>query len=210
MIQRELPTQALKFITYKKMNDKSESDFLTSIYEFEEFLKEEKEVSFHGLFINSDGTFAQLLGATSRKEIKKIVQKVESDNRASSLFSCVDERTIQQWYHELLLPQFMIPRHFGSFEHGVMRSKSETDYSMETILALDKKLQTNYLQGFDNTKGHALTQTEDKFYGEITFGDNLVSSREICFGYFQNKDASEFLNAFDLSTATFGFWCLLG
>lgn len=210
MIQRELPTQAFKFITYKKMHDKSESDFLTSLSEFEKILKEEKEISFHGLFINFDGTFAQLLGATSRKELKRIVQKVESDNRAFSLFSCVDEKTIQQWYHELLLPQFMIPRHFGSFEHGVMKSKSEADYSIETILALDKRLQANYLQGFDNTKGHALTQAENEYYGEITFGENLITSREICFGYFQNKDASEFLNAFDLTTATFGFWSLFG
>lgn len=91
-----------------------------------------------------------------------------------------------------------------------MAGQSETSYPEKRIQELSERLESNYLQRFENTKGHVISLTKDGLCGEIIFGKYLIATREICYGYFHDKDTSNFLEAFDLSTADLGFWSLLG
>ena len=94
----------------------------------------------------------------------------------------------------------------------VLRKKCEQKGVLGTIRDYsnkENKIEKEYLNSFDNNLGHFMGKIDDTTYSELTFGETLGKTREICYGYFGIDAGMELMNMYILEKVDLDFWYLI-
>jgi hypothetical protein len=121
----------------------------------------------------------------------------------------INPQTVKIRYHEILDNNFQVPKNFSCFEHGTFSPKKDIEFSKSNLLYVAKKIEDGYLNTFENTLGHFIGKINDKTYSEITFGQTLGKTREICYGYLNIEVGMKMMTMFIPETTDLDFWYLI-
>ena len=80
---------------------------------------------------------------------------------------------------------------------------------MESLLAVSKSVEENYLHDSGNTVEHFIGQVDEGTYSEMVFGETLDQTRRTCFGHMGNPVCEELLGLFDPGSVDLDFWYVL-
>lgn len=67
-----------------------------------------------------------------------------------------------------------------------------------------------YLKTNDNYLEHFIGNIKDKMVSEVAIGKTYAKTKQICYGYPENKYGQAFLNLANTETFELDFWYLIG
>ena len=76
-------------------------------------------------------------------------------------------------------------------------------------MTVSENIEKEYLNAFENTKAHFIGSVQENRVSEITLGETLGKTKEICFGYFNNQICKPLLDISDEATIEIDFWYLI-
>ncbi|MFD2904278.1 hypothetical protein [Sphingobacterium anhuiense] len=77
------------------------------------------------------------------------------------------------------------------------------------LRAISDAIEVDYLHNFDNTKAHFVAIVDENKYSEITFGQTVIATRDICRGYVEDPSCQILLEIADEKTFELDFWSLV-
>ncbi|MBL4906347.1 MAG: hypothetical protein JKX94_02770 [Sneathiella sp.] len=195
------------FVTFEKLPDVNSEDVIAASLRWQrEFLKPMEGMGFHCLLGNLNGGFADLIFGTDRSAFERMNELFPSAPSSAAMMKLLDRESISMRSAELLKKDFSIPVSFSCVEAGFMRAVKPGQLMPEDVVHASETLERDYLEAYANTQGHFVGTTEENSYCEVTFGQTLGQTREICFGYEAAKPCSDFLDLFDKPSFEFDFW----
>lgn len=195
---------AMEFTSFKKKEHVSDDELLFAVLRFERQLIQVEGIVYHTLVRNYDNEYANVLFATSMEAIKSLTEIIGNTIETQEFFNMVEMSSVQVEYHQITKPDFILPEHFGCIENGKFSLKDATQHS--TLLLASDAVEDQYLNLYDNTKGHFITTRGENLYSEIVIGQTLGYTKEICYGYFGNEACLSLLSLIDESSMHLGFW----
>ena len=202
------PVCAMEFTSFKKKAEVSDDELLFAVLRFERQLAQVEGMVYHCLVRNYDNEYANVLFATSMETIKSLEAVIGNTKETQDFFSMVEVNSVQVEYHEISKPDFALPEYFGCIENGKFSLK---DSNQQTALLLaSDAVEYTYLNQYENTKGHFISRRDENQYAEIVLGQTLGSTKEICYGYFENIACLSLLDLIDESSMNLGFWYVVG
>lgn len=202
--------KALEFTVFEKNSSVSDEELITAAMQFEAlYLKNCKGVIFHCLARNLKGQYANALFAENMDNLKEVEKGFSANTEAKKFMECINHQSVKVYYHHILTVNVMIPKTFGCIEHGCFTMKNEKAFSEKTLLEISEVVEADYLSSFTEHSGHFIGKIDNEVYSEISFGDTLGKTREICFGYENNPVCQQLLNHFKLETVNLDFWIVV-
>lgn len=206
----ESPASMMEFTKFTKADHISDEDLISLVMKFEsDYLQKQSGLIFHCLVRNLAGEYANLLFADNIASIKNIENGFSSNDSAKDFIAAIKPQTVKVHYHEILDDNFQVPKGFACFEHGLFSPKKDIEFSEKHLLSVAKKIEKSHLNNFENTLGHFIGKIDDETYSEITFGQTLGKTREICYGYLNIEAGMEMMTMFDPDTTDLDFWYLI-
>ncbi|MEH6403625.1 MAG: hypothetical protein V7750_09665 [Sneathiella sp.] len=208
MLNKQLNNYSVMgFATFQKKRDVETMDVIAASLDWQrEFLKSMDGIGFHCLLGNMSGGFADIIFATDRPSFDKMGELHFEAPSSIKFMSLLDPESIQLRSASILKEGLIIPSGFSCIEAGFMTLAEGAIAEDEEVRLGSDKIEEQYLGGYSNTLGHFVGRAEDQSYCEITFGQTLGQTREICYGYEHSVICQDFLNQFDEKKFEFDFW----
>ncbi|MCC9069989.1 hypothetical protein LNQ49_00025 [Flavobacterium sp. F-65] len=200
--------KAMEFTSFNKKENVTDDELINAVLKFESILAKQNGVIFHCLVRNFKNEYANILFVSDFGDLKKIEENLIKLPEAQDFFKLIDGPSIKMEYHEVLKTNFKIPSSFSCIECGTFKLKNENE--VEQLLIVSENIEKEYLSTFENTKDHFIGRIQDNTYSEITFGETLGKTKEICFGYMSNSFCKPMLEMADETTMKLDFWYLVG
>lgn len=198
------PVCAMEFTSFRKKESVSDDDLLFAVLKFERQLTQIEGIVYHTLVRNYDNEYANVLFVTSMEAIKSLTAVIGDTPETQDFFAMVEPNSVQVEYHDILKPNFTVPAYFGCIENGKFALKEVTQGA--SLLLASDAVEEQYLNHFDNTKGHFISTRGENLYAEIVLGQTLGNTKEICYGYFGHEACLSLLGLIDESSMHLGFW----
>ena len=199
--------KAMEFTSFKKKETVTDDELINTVLEFETVLGKQSGVIFHCLVRNFENEYANVLFVTELDDLKKLEENVMKLSEAQDFFKLIDEQSIKITFHKILKADFEVPNHFSCVECGTFALKNDNEN--HKLLTVSKNIEKEYLNTFENTKAHFIGSVKENRFSEITIGETLGKTKEICFGYFNNQFCKPLLEMADETTMELDFWYLI-
>jgi len=199
--------RAMEFTSFKKKETVTDDEIINAVMKFETVLSRQNGVIFHCLVRNYKNEYANVLFVTEIDDLKKLEENVMQLQEAQDFFKLIDEQSIKMKFHKILKDDFVVPNHFSCVECGTFSLKNENENLK--LLTISENIEKEYLTPFENTKAHFIGSLKENRFSEITIGETLGKTKEICFGYFNNPFCKPLLEMADETTMELDFWYLI-
>ena len=198
----------MEFTTFEVKSSVTVNQLIEAVLNFESnFLKQQKGIVFHCLVRNIEGKFANVLFAENMGALKQLEKSAESNESVNLFFDMVESSSVQVNFNKINEKNFKVPENFSCVEYGVFKLK-ETE-KLDSLLPVLEAVKNNYLNNFNNTKGHFVGILPNDTYAEVVFGETLGQTKQLCSGYFENQFCKAFLEKIEESTTQLDFWYLI-
>ncbi|MFD2037519.1 hypothetical protein ACFSKL_22185 [Belliella marina] len=198
--------KAMEFTSFKKKETVTDDELINAVLRFETVLGKQSGVISHCLVRNFKNEYANVLFVTEFDDLKKLEKNMMQLQEAQDFFSLIDEQSVKMTFHKILKDDFQVPDHFSCVECGTFALKNESDNLK--LLTISEGIEKEYLDTFENTKAHFIGSIKGNRFSEITIGETLGKTKEICFGYFNNPFCKQLLEIADEKTMELDFWYL--
>lgn len=202
-----LPAKAMEFTSFRKKQNVTDDELLFAITKFEKALSTLDGLIFHCLVRNFSDEYANVLFATEIENLKQLESNLRKNEDVANFFKLIDMGTTKVEFHEILQDNFEIPSSFSCIEKGLFSLKDFNDSAL--LQEISSEIECNYLTTFSNTKAHFVGKIDSNAFSEITFGETLGATKQICMGYFDNESCKNLLNRIDEKTMHLDFWYLI-
>lgn len=200
--------QIMEFTSFKKQPHVSDDEMLQAVLNFESaFLAKQDGVLFHCLVRNYKNEYANVLFAENQEALDALMGKVHDNKEVNHFFSLIDNETVKMNFHQIQKKGFQIPNHFSSVECGTF--KLNANESLEGLLLVSDTIENKYLNSSRNTKAHFIGCLPNDVYSEITFGETLGKTKEVCMGYSENEHCKPLLDMADSESMQLDFWYVI-
>ncbi len=199
--------KAMEFTSFKKRENVTDDELLFAVLKFESVLVQQKGIIFHCLVRNYDNDYANVLFADSIEVLKKLGKNLGHLPEVQNFFEMVEMKTVKIEYHKIQKDNFQIPTDFSCIEKGTFSLNEINDSSK--LLSVSGKIESEYLNIFENTQAYFIGTLGENKFSEITFGKILAKTKQICFGYFDNPYGLELLNLANKDSMELDFWFLI-
>lgn len=199
--------KAMEFTSFKKKETVTDDELINAVMKFETVLGKQSGVIFHCLVRNFKNEYANVLFVTEIDDFKKLEENLMQLQEAQDFFKLIDEQSIKMTFHKILKDDFVVPNHFSCVECGTFKLKNENEN--HKLLTISESIEKEYLNTFENTKAHFMGSVKENRFSEITIGETLGKTKEICFGYFNNQFCKPLLEMADETTMELDFWYLI-
>lgn len=199
--------KGMEFTSFKKKETVTDDELINAVMKFEIALSKQSGVIFHCLVRNFKNEYANALFVTEINDLKKTQKNVLKLQEAQDFFKLIDEQSIKMTFHKILKDEFKVPNHFSCIECGAFTLKNENENLK--LLTISESIEKEYLNTFENTKAHFIGSLNENRFSEITIGETLGKTKEICFGYFDNQFCKALLEMTDEATMELDFWYLI-
>jgi len=208
MLNKQLNNyRVMGFTTFEKKNNVDTMDVVSaSLHWQREFLKNMDGIGFHCLLGNMSGGFADIIFASDQPSFDKMGELHFEAPSSKKFMSLLEPTSVQLRSASILNGGFVIPSGFSCIEAGFMTLAEGSSVQDSEIGDRSSKIEDEYLGEYSNTLGHFVGNIGDQSYCEITFGQTLGQTREICYGYEKSAVCQEFLGLFDEKNFEFDFW----
>lgn len=180
---------------------------INAVLKFETVLAKQDGVIFHCLVRNFENEYANVLFATEIDDLKRLEENLMQLQEVQDFFRLIDKKTLKITVHKILKNDFKVPNLFLCVECGTFELKNQ-DENLK-LLAVSENIEKEYLNTFENTKAHFIGSVQENRFSEITLGETLGKTKELCFGYFSNKFCKPLLEMTDETTVKLDFWYLI-
>ncbi|WP_246034360.1 hypothetical protein [Empedobacter tilapiae] len=168
-------------------------------------LSKQDGVIFHCLVRNFKNDYANVLFVKEIDNLKKLEENLIQLQESQDFFKLIDEQSSRITFHKILKDNFVVPNHFSCVECGTFELKNDYDQ----LLTISESIENEYLNTFENTKAHFIGSINENRFSEITIGETLGKTKEICYGYFNNPFCKQLLEMADETTMELDFWYLI-
>jgi hypothetical protein len=199
--------KAMEFTSFKKKEAVTDDELTNAVLKFESALANQSGVIFHCLVRNFKNEYANVLFAENIEHLHLLSKEVASFPEAKDYFSLIEMDTVKMEFHEILKDDFKLPVGFACIEHGTFTLKEESTF--ESLLKVSSDLEKNYLGTFDNSLEHFIGRVKDKKVSEVALGKTYAKTKQICYGYYENKYGQSLLDLAHLATVDLDFWYLI-
>lgn len=199
--------KAMEFTSFKKKETITDDELINAVLKFETVLAKQNGVIFHCLVRNFENEYANVLFVTEIEDLKRLEENLIQLQEAQDFFRLIDEKSIKITVHKILKDDFKVPSLFSCVECGTFQLKNQ-DENLK-LLAISENIEKEYLNTFENTKAHFIGSVQENRFSEITLGETLGKTKEICFGYFNNQFCKPLLEMTDETTVKLDFWYLI-
>ena len=199
--------KAMEFTSFKKQNGVSDDDLMASVIKFEEVLAKQSGVIFHCLVRNLENSYANVLFVENAEHLHQLSKEVAALPEAQHFFSLINMETVRMEFHEILKDGFHIPQGFACVECGTFNLKPEA--TLEAFINASTNIENHYLNKFENSLEHFVGRVEGKKVSEIAIGKTYAKTKQVCYGYFDDKYGQELLNLAIMDTVNLDFWYLV-
>lgn len=201
------PAKAMEFTSFKKKETVTDDELMNAVLKFETVLSTQKGIVFHCLVRNFKNEYANVLFVEKIEHLHLLSKEMGVITEAKAFFELIEMQSVKMVFHEILKENFMVPQGFSCVEHGTFTLKHDSRF--EALTESSDKLETNYLNSFDNGLEHFVGKVKDKVASEITFGKTYARTKQICYGYYDTPFGMALLNLADLETVDLDFWYLI-
>jgi len=202
--------KAMEFTKFAKAEGVREEDFLTALLKFEKnYFKDAKGLIFKCYLRNLKGEYADLLFAENMDVLKQFEEGYMENSHFQEFMKVIDPNSVKVHYHGVMKKGFQVPENFACVEHGTFSPKNDIEFSEKNMLSISDKIETEYLNSFENSLGHFMGKIDNETYSEIAFGKTLGKTREICYGYFGIDSGIELMNLYVPESVDLDFWYLI-
>lgn len=199
--------KAMEFTSFKKKETATDDELINAVLEFETAVAKQSGTIFHCLVRNFKDEYANVLFAEEMEHLHLLSKEVGSLPEAKGFFDLIEMNTVKMEFHEILKDDFKIPEGFSCIEHGTFTLKAES--TIDSLLKVSSDLEKNYLRTFDNSLEHFVGRVKDKKVSEVAIGKTYAKTKQICYGYYENKYGQSLLDLADLATVELDFWYLI-
>jgi hypothetical protein len=200
-------TKAMEFTSFKKKETVTDDELINAVLKFETVLSKQDGIVFHCLVRNFKNEYANVLFVAELDDLKKLEKNVMQLQEAQDFFQLIEEQSIKMSFHKILKDNFEVPNHFSCVECGTFTLKNENENLK--LLTISDSVEKEYLNSFENTKAHFIGSVKENRYSEVTIGETLGKTKEICFGYFNNPFCKSLLEMADETTMELDFWYVI-
>ncbi len=202
--------KAMEFTVFSKARGVKDEDLINAVMQFEkEYITQQEGVIFHCLVRNLNGDYANLVFADDMGSLKNLPKGFMDSDVCKQFLECVDKDTVKMHHHTIMKDNFVIPDNFACFEHGTFVIKKDIGFTEDKMLTIADTLEKQYLNDFDNSRGHFMGKLDDETYSELAFGRTLGKTREICYGYFGVDAGLQLMDLYDPESTELNFWYLI-
>ncbi|MDR2205866.1 MAG: hypothetical protein LBE36_06905 [Flavobacteriaceae bacterium] len=198
---------AMEFTSFKKKENVSDDELLNALSNFETTLSKHPGLIFHCLLRNYSNEYAHLLLASSMNNFKNLESNLGHFPEVKFFFELIDMQTVKIEYHEIQKENFQVPTNFSCVEKGIFSLKEVNNF--DKLLQISDTIEKEYLNTFENTKAHFIGTINTNRYSEITFGETLGKTKQICMGYFENTFCKKLLEISDETSMELDFWYVI-
>ena len=199
--------KAMEFTSFKKKENVTDDELINAVLKFETVLTKQSGVIFHCLVRNFKNEYANVLFVTELDDLKKMEENVIKFSEAQDFFKLIDEQSIKMEFHKISKDDFKVPTHFSCIECGTFTLKNKNE--SQKLLTVSENIEKEYLNTFENTKAHFIGSLNENRYSEVTIGETLGKTKEICFGYMRSQFCKPLLEMADETTMELDFWYLI-
>lgn len=199
--------KAMEFTSFKKKETITDDELINAVFQFETVLAKQDGVIFHCLVRNFENEYANVLFVTEIDDLKRLEENLTQLQEAQDFFKLIDEKSVKMAFHRILKDDFKVPSLFSCVECGTFQLKNR-DENLK-LLTVSENIEKEYLNTFENTKAHFIGSVQENRFSEITLGETLGKTKEICFGYFNNQFCKSLLEMTDETTVELDFWYLI-
>jgi uncharacterized protein YifE (UPF0438 family) len=199
--------RAMEFASFKKKETVTDDDLTNAVLKFETVLAKQSGVIFHCLVRNFKNEYANVIFVENIEHLHLLSKEVGSFPEAKDFFALMEMETVKMEYHEILKDDFKIPIGFSCVEHGTFTLKDEA--TIDSLVKVSSDLEKYYLSTFDNSLEHFVGRVKDKKVSEVAIGKTYAKTKQICYGYYENKYGQSLLNLADVATFDLDFWYLI-
>ncbi|MGU9937870.1 hypothetical protein ACTS9D_02390 [Empedobacter brevis] len=199
--------KAMEFTHFRKKETVTDDALLFAALAFETAITAQSGLIFHCLVRNYDNEYANVLFGESLQDLKNLANTFGHLPEVTRFFELIDPQSVHIEYHEIQQDNFKVPEGFSCIEKGTFTLVKEED--ADSLLHISENIEKEYLNKFHNTKAHFTGRVGDKLFSEITIGQTLAQTKQICMGYFDNPFCMELLNKADKETMNLDFWYVM-
>jgi len=199
--------KVMEFTSFRKKENVTDDELLFALLKFEKVLSAQKGLIFHCLMRNFSNEYANVLFAAAMSDLKELENNLGKDEDVIQFFELIEMTTTKIEFHEILDNKFIIPSSFSCIEKGLFSLKNKEDKSK--LITTSLEIEENYLSTFSNTKAHFIGKIKENEFSEITIGETLGATKQICMGYLENESCKKMLALIDESTMQLDFWYLI-
>jgi uncharacterized protein YifE (UPF0438 family) len=199
--------KAMEFTSFKKKETVTDDELTNAVLKFETVVAKQSGVIFHCLVRNFKNEYANVLFVENIEQLHLLSKEVASFPEAKDFFDLIDMDTVKMELHEILKDDFKIPIGFSCIEHGTFALKEES--TIDPLLKVSSNLEKYYLSTFDNSLEHFVGRVKNQKLSEVALGKTYAKTKQICYGYYENKYGQSFLDLADLATVDLDFWYLI-
>ncbi|WP_314242769.1 hypothetical protein [Empedobacter tilapiae] len=197
--------KAMEFICFKKKQTVTDDELINAVMKFEKVLSKQDGVIFHCLVRNFKNDYANVLFVKEIDNLKRLEENLIQLQESQDFFKLIDEQSSRIIFHKILKDNFVVPNHFSCVECGTFELKNDYDQ----LLTISESIENEYLNTFENTRAHFIGSINENRFSEITIGETLGKTKEICYGYFNNPFCKQLLEMADETTMELDFWYLI-
>lgn len=199
--------KAMELTSFRKKTTVTDDELIHAALKFETVLTKQSGVIFHCLVRNFNNEYANVLFVTQMDDLNKLEENVMHLPEVQDFFRLIDEQSIKMAFHTILKDNFEVPNHFSCVECGTFTLKNANEN--HKLLSISESIEKEYLNTFENTKAHFIGSVKENRYSEITIGQTLGKTKEICFGYMTNQFCKPLLEMAEEATMELDFWYLV-
>jgi uncharacterized protein YifE (UPF0438 family) len=199
--------KAMEFTSFKKKESVTDDELINAVMKFENVLLNQSGVIFHCLVRNFKNEYANVLFVENVEHLHSLSKEIVSFKEAKDFFSLIEMDSVKMTFHTILKDNFAIPEGFACIEHGTFNLKDEA--TVEQFKMASDELEKYYLKTNDNYLEHFIGNIKDKKVSELAIGKTFAKTKQICYGYLENKYGQAFLNLANAETFDLDFWYLI-
>ncbi len=174
-----------------------------------EFLYTQPGIVKHCLLANLEGQFADAIFASNRESYDEMVRRYPEQESASGIMSLLEPSSVRLTPTAILGDQIRVPDDFACLEFGTFEPKQPGQFSEGLFVAASRRVESQYLSSFAESKGYFVGKVDDDTYAEVALVQSLGAAREICGGYGENPVCADLVALFDPASVDLDFWYLL-
>lgn len=197
----------MEFTTFRKKEDVSDDELINAVLKFESALAKQDGIIFHCLVRNFKNEYANVLFAENPEHLHSLNETIFSYQEAKDFFALIEADSANMVFHKILKDNFLIPEGFAFVEHGTFQLKD--DIAIDDFIKASNDIEKNYLNNFDNCLAHFVGKVNERTVSEIAIGKTYATTKQICYGYFDNRYGQALLSLANMDTASLDFWYLI-
>ena len=175
----------------------------------QEFLEQQEGIAMHCFLGNLKGQFADAIMAVDRTAFQEMSKRHPEAKSSQSFMALLDLNSVRLAANEILKEGAKVPDDFSCIEFGTFNARQNVGFSETKMLQASRKVETEYLSRFPDSREHFMGRVDAETYSEISFVQTLGAAREICNGYLSNDVCKELLALMDVDTTEVEFWYVL-